>query len=149
MILLEQRTFMKEKDIKLGRQFFILMANGGVFATQFFAIKKMIAVSYPGWSTGGALWFTDLTACDPYYLLPMVSAATLWAVMKVGVETGASSDQMTPTMKLGMQYGLPIIVLVTSSQFGAVSLQYFLKILVNLNISRDYVFIGRLQISSH
>ncbi|KHJ76222.1 hypothetical protein OESDEN_24158, partial [Oesophagostomum dentatum] len=40
-IFLEQRDFLRSKDIRLGRQFFILLANGAVFATQFFAIRKM------------------------------------------------------------------------------------------------------------
>ena len=30
----------------------------------------------PGWDTGGAFWFTDLTAADPYFVLPIVSGAT-------------------------------------------------------------------------
>lgn len=112
---------MKEKDIKLGRQLMVMLANGGVFMTQFFAIRKMIQANYPGWSTGGTLWFTDLTASDPYFLLPIISAATLAYVLKLGVETGASSDQLAPGMKIIMQYGLPLIVLVSSSQFASVS----------------------------
>ena len=43
-VFIEQRDFMKSKDIKLGRQFMVLMANGAVFATQFFAIKRMVEV---------------------------------------------------------------------------------------------------------
>lgn len=43
---MEQRDFLKAKDIRLGRQFFILLANGAVFATQFFAIRKMVDVSF-------------------------------------------------------------------------------------------------------
>uniref|UniRef100_A0AC34F439 Membrane insertase YidC/Oxa/ALB C-terminal domain-containing protein n=1 Tax=Panagrolaimus sp. ES5 TaxID=591445 RepID=A0AC34F439_9BILA len=118
-VLLEQQAFMKEKDIKLGRQLMVMLANGGVFMTQFFAIRKMIQANYPGWSTGGTLWFTDLTASDPYFLLPIISAATLAYVLKLGVETGASSDQLAPGMKIIMQYGLPLIVLVSSSQFAS------------------------------
>jgi YidC/Oxa1 family membrane protein insertase len=118
-VLLEQQAFMKERDIKLGRQMMVMLANGGVFMTQFFAIRKMIQYNYPGWSSGGTLWFQDLVATDPYYLLPIISAGTLAYVLRLGVETGASSDQLAPTMKLVMQYGIPVIVLITSSQFGA------------------------------
>ena len=45
-VLIEQRDFLKSKDIKMGRQLLVLLANGAVFATQFFAIKKMIAVCF-------------------------------------------------------------------------------------------------------
>ncbi|CAJ0924327.1 unnamed protein product, partial [Mesorhabditis belari] len=118
-ILLEQRDFYKAKDIKMGRQLGIMLVNGGIFMTQFLAIRKMAAVSYPGFSTGGALWFTDLTSCDPYWALPVISAATMAMVMRVGIESGASADQMTPWMRLGMQYGLPVIILISSSQFAS------------------------------
>uniref|UniRef100_A0A7E4W3K0 Mitochondrial inner membrane protein OXA1 n=1 Tax=Panagrellus redivivus TaxID=6233 RepID=A0A7E4W3K0_PANRE len=124
-VLLEQRDFMKSKDIKLGRQFIVMIANGGVFMTQFFAIRRMAQANYPGFADGGALWFTDLTACDPYYLLPVISAVTLAAVMKVGVETGTSSEQMSPLMRLGMTYGLPLVVLASSSQFASALCVYW------------------------
>ncbi|KAK0425987.1 hypothetical protein QR680_009489 [Steinernema hermaphroditum] len=124
-VFLEQRDFMKSKDIRLGRQFFILLANGGVFATQFFAIKKMVEASYPGLSTGGALWFQDLTLADPYYALPLISAATMAIVTRVGIEVGTSTDQMPPTMRLGMLYGLPVIIFVVSSQFSSALCVYW------------------------
>ncbi|VDL79366.1 unnamed protein product [Nippostrongylus brasiliensis] len=117
-IFLEQRDFLKSKDIRLGRQFLILIANGGVFATQFFAIKKMVEVNYPGLATGGTAWFTDLTATDPYLALPFMSAVTMALVTRVGIEMGTSADQMTPTMRIGMQYVLPVVIFGISSQFA-------------------------------
>jgi YidC/Oxa1 family membrane protein insertase len=30
----------------------------------------------PGWETGGDFWFTDLTAIDPYFILPTISGVT-------------------------------------------------------------------------
>ncbi|GMT28546.1 hypothetical protein PFISCL1PPCAC_19843, partial [Pristionchus fissidentatus] len=107
------------QDIKLGRQFLVLLANGGVFMTQFFAIKRMIEMNYPGLSTGGTAWFTDLTLADPYYILPLLSATTMALVTRVGIEMGQSSDSMPPVMRLGMMYGLPVIIFAVSSQFGS------------------------------
>ncbi|VDK54386.1 unnamed protein product [Anisakis simplex] len=118
-IFLEQRDFLKSKDIRLGRQFLIILANGGVFATQFFAIRKMVEVNFPGWSNGGALWFTDLTMADPYYALPLISAVTMGIVARVGIEMGTSADQMGPGMRLGMLYGLPVFIFIASSRFAS------------------------------
>ncbi|KJH42522.1 inner membrane protein [Dictyocaulus viviparus] len=117
-VFLEQRDFLKSKDIRLGRQFFILLANGGVFATQFFAIRKMIDVGYPGLSTGGMAWFVDLTATDPYFALPLISAATMAMVTRVGIEMGYTTEQMSPSMYITMQYALPAVIFVVSSQFA-------------------------------
>ena len=44
---------------------------------------------------------------------------------------GTSADQMTPAMRLGMQYGLPVVLFIASSQFGAVRFYYYLIIFLN------------------
>lgn len=124
-IFLEQMDFMKKKDIRLGRQFLVLLANGAVFGTQFFAIREMVRVGFPGFSTGGILWFHDLTLQDPYLLLPLISAVTMAVVVRVGIETGASPDQMTPAMRVGMQYGLPVMVFIFSSRFASALCLYW------------------------
>ncbi|PAV63731.1 hypothetical protein WR25_11563 [Diploscapter pachys] len=116
-VLMEQQDFMKKKDIKLGRQLIVMLANGAVFATQFFAVKRMAEMNYPGFSTGGAFWFTDLTVCDPYYALPIISATTMAIIARIGIEFGQTSDSMSPGMRMGMLYGMPIAILVFSSQF--------------------------------
>lgn len=40
-------------------------------------------VNYPGLSTGGTMWFTDLTIADPYYILPLISAGTMAVVSRL------------------------------------------------------------------
>lgn len=35
--------------------------------------------------TGGTLWFTDLTVADPYYALPVITVAMLYATIEVSV----------------------------------------------------------------
>ncbi|PIO54904.1 hypothetical protein TELCIR_23721, partial [Teladorsagia circumcincta] len=76
-------------------------------------------VNYPGLSTGGTAWFTDLTIADPYYALPLISALTMGLVTRVGIEMGTSSDQMTPMMRVGMLYALPVVIFAVSSQFAS------------------------------
>ena len=36
-------------------------------------------------TTGGVLWFTDLTVCDPFFLLPIITAGTLLLTVEVCV----------------------------------------------------------------
>lgn len=33
--------------------------------------------------TGGLWWFTDLTAADPYYILPLAVTGTMFAILEV------------------------------------------------------------------
>jgi len=124
-VMMEQKDFMRSKGIRQSRQFMSIGLNAAIFATQFFAIKKMVKVNYPGLSEGGTLWFKDLTVADPYFVLPLISAASLFAVMKVGSETGQRSDTMAPGMRIVLQYGIPGVVLVASSQFSSAILVYW------------------------
>ncbi|VDD95518.1 unnamed protein product [Enterobius vermicularis] len=98
-ILLEQFDFYKKKGIRYGQQAFILLANG-------------------------FLWFQDLTVPDPYYILPIVSAGTLFTTLKLGVETGATPTQLAPTARMLMQIGIPVFVFFFVSRHGAVCLYW-------------------------
>ena len=53
----------------------------------FFGMFRACSISsklpVPGWQTGGALWFTDLTAVDPFFILPVISGATTAATIFV------------------------------------------------------------------
>uniref|UniRef100_A0A158R5C4 Mitochondrial inner membrane protein OXA1 n=1 Tax=Syphacia muris TaxID=451379 RepID=A0A158R5C4_9BILA len=107
-VLLEQFDFMKRKGIRYGQHTLVLFANGLVFSTWYFALRGMLRKNFPGFSTGGSLWFEDLTVPDPYYILPMLSAATLFTTMKLGIETGATPVQLPPAARLLMQVGVPV-----------------------------------------
>lgn len=118
-ILLEQFDFFKKKGIKYGQHTLVLLANGFIFSTWYFALREMLRKNFPGFSTGGTLWFHDLTVPDPYYILPLISAATLFTTMKLGIETGASPNQLGPSTRLFMQIGIPVFAFVFVSRYGA------------------------------
>jgi YidC/Oxa1 family membrane protein insertase len=51
-----------------------------IFISFFFAIRNM-AEKVPSFKEGGALWFTDLTTPDSFFILPVMSGlATLLTV---------------------------------------------------------------------
>lgn len=119
--MVEQHKFMKSKGIKIFTQAGIMLVNGSVFFANFFAIKKMAAADFPGFETGGALWFQNLLVNDPYLGLPLIAAVTTFISVKVGMETGTSAEQLTPGMRLALVYGFPAIILVSGYFFPAVS----------------------------
>jgi YidC/Oxa1 family membrane protein insertase len=49
-----------------------------VFITMFYVIRGF-GSTHEDFTRGGVLWFQDLTAADPYYILPVVSALTMLA----------------------------------------------------------------------
>jgi YidC/Oxa1 family membrane protein insertase len=54
-----------------------------VFIAFFMALKEM-GTYFPGMATGGAWWFTDLTAADPYYILPLFNSISFLAMIELG-----------------------------------------------------------------
>jgi len=83
--MIERQQFCKSKNIRMGRQLLITFLNGSIFMTQFFALKRMSTANFPGFSSEGALWFPNLCACDPYFVLPFISAITVYGVVKVTI----------------------------------------------------------------
>ena len=46
-------------------------------------------------TVGGALWFTDLTVADPYYLLPIAASG----IFLLTVELGAADGMQVPSIQ--------------------------------------------------
>ena len=42
----------------------------------------------PSMTVGGALWFTDLTVADPYYLLPIAASGVFLLTVELGAADG-------------------------------------------------------------
>ncbi|ORY41982.1 hypothetical protein BCR33DRAFT_661124 [Rhizoclosmatium globosum] len=68
------------------------LAQVPVFMSMFFGLKGMAELPVPGFSTGGALWFSDLSAMDPTYILPITAAGTMLVVMEYSMEAQASAN---------------------------------------------------------
>ena len=60
-----------------------LFTQAPVFMSFFFALKGMANAPVESMQNGGLFWFSDLTICDPYYILPLLTSVTVWATMEV------------------------------------------------------------------
>jgi len=65
----------------------ILLLQVPVFFSVFFGLRKMAYLPVESLTTGGILWFTDLTVPDPYYALPLMTMASLLATLEVWFNT--------------------------------------------------------------
>ena len=54
-----------------------------VFISFFIALRKMSYHPVPSMQTGGLFWFTDLTAADPYFILPLAVTGTMFFILEV------------------------------------------------------------------
>ena len=51
-------------------------------------ISVNCSVQVPSMTVGGALWFTDLTVADPYYLLPIAASGVFLLTVELGAADG-------------------------------------------------------------
>ena len=54
-----------------------------IFISVYTGLREMAELPVASMTTGGLLWFTDLTIADPYYALPLMTAATLLVTIEV------------------------------------------------------------------
>lgn len=73
-----------------------------IFVSFFVAIRRMAATD-PTFATGGLAWFMDLTLRDPYFIMPVLCGASLFAMFEYGSD-GQSPEMMTPIMRTMMRF---------------------------------------------
>lgn len=68
-----------------------------VFLTIFMGLRNM-GNYYPQFSSGGDLWFVDLSAADPYMILPAVNAMTFLLMVEIGASSTAAEQKNLKTV---------------------------------------------------
>ncbi|KAG2235162.1 hypothetical protein INT48_003506 [Thamnidium elegans] len=89
----EIQSLFKKNDCHPMKSMGLPLIQMPVMISFFMAIRSMAEVPVPGLSDEGILWFQNLAEKDPYYILPVVSAAGVMAVLEAGTEAGASNPQ--------------------------------------------------------
>lgn len=54
-----------------------------IFLSVFSGLRGMASLPVESLMTGGMGWFADLTVCDPYYILPFFSMASIFLMFEV------------------------------------------------------------------
>ncbi len=89
-----------------------------IFIGLFMALRDM-GLHYPDMATGGTLWFTDLTAADPYYILPIFNSLSFLAMIEMGSD-GMNADQKGPFK--WMMRGMAVIMIPVTLSMPSVNL---------------------------
>ncbi|XP_069113753.1 mitochondrial inner membrane protein OXA1L-like [Argopecten irradians] len=122
----ELRELMKKENVNPLKNFAVIFAQAPVFMTVFTGLRGMTNLPVESMKTGGLWWFTDITVPDPLFVLPMLTAGTLYMTLRLGAETGVGlNDVMNKRMKLLTQV-LPLITLVLIAKFPSALCFYWL-----------------------
>ena len=113
----------KRAGIKLSNQFSPIMVQGVLGYCSFKLMRTMCKLPVPGLHDGGFLWLQDLTMTDGYLLMPLLMAASVHLLIRMGGETGSS--QLPAGTQSMMLWGMPALIgVVTAFQPGAVCLWF-------------------------
>lgn len=80
---IETKNLMVDNNCSPWRGLIPPLAQMPLFICFFFALRGMANSGLPDLKTGGAAWFMDLSAADPYYVLPGLSTLATFAVLQV------------------------------------------------------------------
>ncbi|CAH0382970.1 unnamed protein product [Bemisia tabaci] len=95
----ELHNYMKEHGINPLKSMLLPMVQAPIFLCFFLGLRGMANAPVPSMREGGLFWFTDLTVADQYYLLPLITSATLFLTLELGAEFGKMQAGMGPWMK--------------------------------------------------
>src|ERR671921_1800945 len=81
----QQEEIMKlyqDREVNPFGSCFPLLVQMPIFITMFYVIRSF-GDTHPSFTSGGILWFQDLSAHDPFYILPVLSAVTMLAASEI------------------------------------------------------------------
>jgi YidC/Oxa1 family membrane protein insertase len=101
-----------------------------LWITFFFTIRHMTRPDGGlGLDTGGVLWFTDLTAKDPYFVLPVLCGTTFFGMVHLGDGGQAPGAPVDPkqAMMRQMMKGVAVIMVPTTAWFESGVFVYWIS----------------------
>uniref|UniRef100_A0A673W8V5 OXA1L mitochondrial inner membrane protein n=1 Tax=Salmo trutta TaxID=8032 RepID=A0A673W8V5_SALTR len=117
-------AFQKKHDVNPLRGFLVPLVQTPVFISFFIALRKMSHLPVPSMQTGGCLWFLDLTAADPFYILPIAVTGTMFAILELGAESGVDNPNLK-AMKTVFRI-MPFVILPLTINFPTAVFTYWM-----------------------
>lgn len=118
--------FMKEKKLNPFKNILVPLAQAPLFISFFMGLRGMTNVPVESMRTGGLFWFTDLTVVDQYYILPVVTSATMWLTIELGADSTKLSEANMQTMKYVLR-AMPVCILPFTINFPGAILVYWVS----------------------
>lgn len=116
--------FMGEKGVNPLKNSLVPLCQAPFFISMFMGIRGMANAPVDSFRQGGMYWFTDLTVPDEFYLLPIITSATLALTIEVGTDMGKLHSM---GMARYVLRGLPLLILPFTFSFPAGVLVYWVS----------------------
>lgn len=120
----EMMLFMKEKKVNPLKNMIVPIAQAPLFISFFMGLRGMANCPVESLSTGGLWWFLDLTVPDQFFILPLITSATMWATIELGVDGGRLDAQNMHVMRYLLR-AIPIVMIPFTINFPGAILVYW------------------------
>ena len=115
----------KEHGITIKQRLIPILIQAPMYASIFFLLRALTGIPAEGLATGGALWFTDLTIPDPYYILPIMTSTTMFLLLEYGLEGAVSPSQGMAPIGRYLMRALPFGLFFFIQSFPAATLLFW------------------------
>lgn len=120
----EMVLFMKEKKLNPLKNMLVPLAQAPIFISFFMGLREMANTPVESMRDGGLFWFTDLTICDQFYALPIITSLTLFLTIELGTDSARMSAANMQTAKYILR-ALPIFIFPFTINFPGAILCYW------------------------
>lgn len=124
---LRVRKLLSDNNCSPFRSLLLPAVQMPIFLSFYFALDRLCKAKLPALTTGGVAWFPDLTAADPYYVLPIASSVMTLLVLETGAEAGTTGMNQTPQARMvkNVLRGVTVLAAWFVSSFPSALLLYW------------------------
>jgi len=119
------KALFKKYDCSVTGSLIAPLASAPLFMSFFFGLKTAPEIFPELLATGGMLWFPDLTAPDPYLIMPVLSATTFLLMTEVGKEQMMASDPVKGKTMVNVFRALAVAMVPMTMNFNAAVFVYW------------------------
>ncbi len=121
----EFQALYRKYDVNPLRAIALPLLQMPIFVSMFFGMREMPNIYPEKLADGGMLWFTDLTAADPTYALPIGCAASFLIMMELGKDQMMSSNPAQAKMMLTFFRSVAVLMVPLTYTFPTSVLCYW------------------------
>ena len=121
----QMRSLFAKYDVKPFQSLAAPLVQVPLFIGMFFGMKKIPELFPTELSTGGLLWFTDLTVPDPTYILPITCGLSFLATIEAGKDQMIDSSPSTGPMMVNAFRAMAFVAIPVMTTFPAAMLCYW------------------------
>lgn len=115
----------KEHKLSMKDRLLPILIQAPMYMSIFFLLRGLTAIPAEGMTTGGALWFTDLTVPDPFYILPVITCSSMFLLFEYGMEGSMDPRQGMAPMGRYFMRALPFGMFAFIHNFPAATLLFW------------------------